>query len=123
MERARLLLGEDHAAVAEQLRELLEPEFEVIGIVQDGCSLVAAAAALRPDVVITAAAEILSQNPEARVIFVTVHNEPGLADRAMAIGALGYVVKVAAGDELVPAVRAALNGQRYLCTRLRRPPA
>jgi DNA-binding NarL/FixJ family response regulator len=120
--------------VAEQLRELLEPEFEVIGIVQDGCSLVAAAAALRPDVVITdigmprqdgisAAAEILSQNPEARVIFVTVHNEPGLADRAMAIGALGYVVKVAAGDELVPAVRAALNGQRYLCTRLRRPPA
>jgi len=53
MTRARLLLADDHAAVAEQLRGVLEPEFEVAATVGDGRALVEAADAIRPDVIVT----------------------------------------------------------------------
>ena len=130
MGRARLLLGEDHAAVAEQLRNLLEPEFEVVAIVHDGESLVITAGSLRPDVIladigmprldgISAAAQIIKENPEAAVVIVTVHGEPELACRGFSVGALGYVLKLAAGDELLPAVRAAMRRERYVCSALR----
>ena len=55
-----------------------------------------------------------SRNPEARIIFVTVHGDPVLVERGLATGALGYVLKVAAGDDLVPAVHAALRGERHV---------
>jgi len=52
MRRARVLLADDHAAVAEKMRGLLEAEFEVVAIVRDGHALLAAAEALRPDVTV-----------------------------------------------------------------------
>jgi DNA-binding NarL/FixJ family response regulator len=125
MTRARVLLADDHPGNTELLRRLLQPEFEVIADVQDGQALVEAAEALSPDVIvsdvsmpgldgITAAARILSSNPAARIVFVTVHSDPLLVERGLATGALGYVLKVTAGDELVPAVRAALRGERHV---------
>ena len=125
MTRARLLLADDHAAVAEQLRGVLEPEFEVAATVGDGRALVEAADAIRPDVIVTdvgmpcldgiaAALMILQKDPRARIVFVTGHAEAELLRRALAAGALGYVLKPAAGDELVVAVRAALRGERHV---------
>ena len=130
MDRTRVLIGEDHSAVAEQLRGLLEPQFEVVAIVHDGNSLVVAAEALRPDVIladigmprrdgISAAQEVLKRDSDARIVFVTVHNEPELASRGLEIGGFGYVLKLNAGDELIPAIHAALRGERYVCTALR----
>ncbi len=52
---------------------------------------------------------------------MTVHGETMLVERALATGALGYVLKDAAGDELVGAVRAALGGHRYVSRSLRGP--
>jgi DNA-binding NarL/FixJ family response regulator len=125
MKRARIVLADDHPAVAEQLRGVLEPEFEVVAVVGDGHALLAAAEKLRPDVIVTdiampglngiaATRELLRRDPGARVVFITVHNNPVLVRQALAAGALGYVLKLAAGEELVPAVHAALRGERHV---------
>lgn len=127
--RTRLLLADDHLETAAQLRDLLQPEFDVIAHVTDGRTLVCDAARLLPDVIIsdismpeldgiTAAARILEQNPLARIIFVSVHADPVLVARGLATGALGYVLKLAAGDDLVPAVHAALRGERHVSSSL-----
>jgi DNA-binding NarL/FixJ family response regulator len=128
----RLLLADDHPGTRELLRSLLEPEFDVIAEVQDGRALVSAAGRLAPDVIVTdismpgmdgiaAATAILRVNPAIRIVFVTVHTDTCLVDRGLSTGALGYVLKLAAGDELLPAVRAALNGTRYVSHALRSP--
>jgi DNA-binding NarL/FixJ family response regulator len=123
--RARVLLADDHAGNTDLLCQLLQPEFDVIGSVQDGNALVTAVEAMSPDVIVTdismpgldgiaAAAVILRRNPAARIVFVTVHRDLVLMERGLATGALGYVLKLAAGDDLVPAVRAALRGERHV---------
>ncbi len=129
MSRPRLLIAEDHAETAELLCNLLQFEFDVIAHVQDGRALVCAAERLSPDVIVSditmpgmdgiaAATVILLRDPEARIIFVTVHGDPCLVKRVLAIGALGYVLKVAAGDDLIPAVHAALRGERLVSEAL-----
>jgi DNA-binding NarL/FixJ family response regulator len=129
-ERARVLLADDHVGVLEDLRALLESEFEVVGTVDNGHALVSAADALSPDVIVTdiampgldgiaAARRILGRSPRARVVFVTVHDDSEIAQRGFSLGALGYVVKGSAGDELIPAIEAALHGKRYISARLR----
>ena len=129
--RARVLLADDHPAVIESLRAVIEPEFEVVATVGDGNALVAAAEALGPDVIVTdiampglngiaAAARILGNNPAARIVFVTVHNQPEMVEKGLAIGALGYVLKLTAGDDLVTAIRSALRGEPHVSAPLRR---
>ena len=97
---------------------------------QDGSALVSAAEQLSPDVIVTdismpgldgiaAATAILRRNPAARIVFVTVHGDRILVERGLATGALGFVLKLEAGDELVPAVHAALRGERHVSRVLR----
>ena len=124
MSHERLVLADDHKETAALLRDLLEPEFDVIAQVEDGLALVSAAARLSPDVIvsdvtmpgldgISAAAAILRQNPAARIVLVTVHGDPVVAERGFEAGAMGYVLKGAAAEELVPAVHSALRGERH----------
>jgi DNA-binding NarL/FixJ family response regulator len=63
---------------------------------------------------IAAAAEILRRNSAARIVLVTVHNDLELVQKGLATGALGYVLKLTAGDDLVPAIHAVLRGERHL---------
>ena len=125
MTRARVLLADDHAGNTDLLCRLLQPEFEVVASVQDGNTLVDAAESLSPDVIvtdismpgldgITASRAILRRNPGARIVLVTVHRDRILMERGLAAGALGYVLKLTAGDDLLPAVRAALRGERHV---------
>ena len=97
----------------------------MIGLVEDGGAPVSAAADLSPDVIVAdidmpgltgidAAALIRRRNPDARIVFVTVHDDALMVERGLSVGALGYVLKETAGRELVPAVRAALAGERYV---------
>ena len=78
-----------------------------------------------PDVIVTdiampgvdgieAVTLIRRHNPDARIVFVTVHVESMFVEAGLEAGALGYVLKDTAGDELVPAVRAALGGDQYV---------
>ena len=123
--RARVLLADDHPAVIKDLCAVLQPEFEVIATVEDGAALVAAAEALAPDVIVTdismpgldgigAASEILRRNPAARIVCVTVHDDAEMVKKGLAIGVLGYVLKLAAGEDLVPAIHAAMRGEHHV---------
>jgi DNA-binding NarL/FixJ family response regulator len=123
MGRTRVLLADDHEGNALLLTELLQGECEVVASVRDGNALVEAADELTPDVIVTdigmpgldgieAAGEILRRHPGTRIVFVTVHDDPAMVARGMASGASGYVLKREAGDELLPAVRAAARDQR-----------
>ena len=125
MLRPRVLLADDHQETARQLRELLEPQFEVVALVADGRELVGSAARLSPDAIVAdismpgldgieASLLIRRNDPDARIVLVTVHSESVLVAKGLAAGALGYVLKDAAGEELVPAVRAALDGERFV---------
>jgi DNA-binding NarL/FixJ family response regulator len=123
--RATLLLADDHPQTAERLRALLQRHFDVVGLVADGRALVRAAAELSPDVIVAdismpivdgidAAKAILHEAPGSRIILVTMYTDMVLVDHGLAAGVLGYVLKDAAGSDLVPAVRTVLRGQRYL---------
>ena len=125
----RVLVADDHPTVAEGLRAVLESEFDVIATVGDGNALVAAATTLTPDVIVTditmpgldgiaAASEILRRHPRARIVFVTIHNDAELVQKGLATGALGYVLKLNAGEELVPAIHAALRGEQHVSPRI-----
>ena len=125
MVRPRILLAEDHPRVADELRRLLDPEFDVVAVVGDGQSLLREADTVHPDVIVSdikmpgldgiaATTAVRARLPGARVVLVTVHEDPELVQRGYAAGALAYVLKLNAGRDLVPAVRAALRGERYL---------
>jgi DNA-binding NarL/FixJ family response regulator len=127
--RPRVLLGEDHAETAERLRKLLRADFDVVASVDDGGALVDAAERLSPDVIVTdiampgidgiaAVLLIRRHDPDARVVFVTVHAEPMFVEAGLEAGALGYVLKDSAGDELIAAIRSALGGSQYLSREL-----
>jgi DNA-binding NarL/FixJ family response regulator len=125
MKRVRVLLADDHRIVAEGLRKLLEPEFELTGIVEDGFALLEAAAEQKPDVIVTdvsmpglngieALEELKKKNPDVYVVCLTMHRELAYARRALDAGALGYVLKHSAPEELVMAVRAAAEGRTFI---------
>ncbi len=125
MNRRRVLLADDHAATMQLWRTLLEPEFEIVGTASDGQALVDAAGRLSPDVIVTdivmpgmngivAAEAILRRHPAARIVFATVHADRTMLRRGLAAGAFGYVLKVRAGDDLIPAIRAALRGELHI---------
>jgi DNA-binding NarL/FixJ family response regulator len=122
--RKRILLAEDHPAMAQHLRSLLISDYDV-DILPNGQALIAAVEAQVPDVIIsdikmpgisglTAAQRILITHPDARIIFVSVREEPAVIRKAMSGGALGYVVKSDAGDELANAVQTVLGGGHYV---------
>ena len=123
--RPRILLADDHRIVSEGLRSLLEPEFELIGIVEDGRALLDAAEKLRPDVIVVdismpllngieAVRQIKKKNKDVKVIFLTMHPDVTYAVSALEAGALGYVLKHSAPSELTTAVRSALKGKIYV---------
>jgi len=125
MRRARVLLADDHRIVAEGLRGILEPEFELVGIVEDGRALLDAVERLQPDVVVADVSMPLLNGIEAMrqlkkkykniaVVFLTMHTEIMYAAEAFEAGALGYVLKHSAPSELVAAVSSAFKGQTYI---------
>lgn len=126
----RVLLADDHERVVARLRRLLQAECDVVGVVGDGQSLVSAVETMAPEVIVSdvtmpkvdglAAAEIiLSRHPEARIVFVTVHDDPALVRKALVIGVFGYVLKADAGEELLTAVHAAHQGRAHLSANVR----
>jgi DNA-binding NarL/FixJ family response regulator len=125
MNRIKVLLADDHRIVAEGLRRLLEAEFDLVGVVEDGRALLAAARELKPDVIISdismpelngveALEELKIVNPEVRLVFLTMHQNTAYARRALDAGAMGYVLKHSATEELIMAVRAASMGRTFV---------
>jgi DNA-binding NarL/FixJ family response regulator len=125
MNKPRIVIADDHQILADGLRGLLEPEFEVVAIVADGRELLAAARDHQPDVIVAditmpslsgieAAVQLRQAGVAAKVVFLTMHRDVAYARRAMEAGAFGFVLKHSAASELVTAVRLALRGQTYV---------
>lgn len=125
MKKTRVLLADDHRIIVEGLQGILEPEFELVGTVEDGRALVDAAQKLNPDVIVAdismpllngieAAKQLKKAHSRAKIIFLTMHLDATYATRALEAGAMGYVLKHSASSELVTAIREVLRGRVYV---------
>jgi len=123
--RPRIILADDHAMVAEGLARIVVDIGDVVDNVRDGAELVSAARRLKPDIVVAdvtmpgmsgidAMRQLKAEGSSARFIFLTIHTEARLAAEALRAGASGYLLKQAAGEELLAAIRTVLEGRTYL---------
>jgi DNA-binding NarL/FixJ family response regulator len=123
----RVLLADDHPVVRNGLRELLnsEPDFRVVGEVDDGAQAVERALADDVDLVILdvtmprmtglqAARELASRKPGLRILMLSMHENEQFLFEALRAGASGYVLKTAADRDLVNACRATMRGETFL---------
>ena len=128
--RPRVFLADDHQEVIEYVQKLLEPQFDVVGTINDGRSLLAAAEKFQPDVMIVdismpvlngfeAVRRLIKKDSKRKVVFLTIHEYRALVDKALASGALGYVLKTRADTDLIEAVEEALEGRCYVSPPLR----
>ena len=125
MARARILLADDHKEVRERAVRLLEPEFEVVGVVADGNALLQASAQMKPDVCvidismpqlngIEAAIKLRENGSEAKIVFLTVNEDSDFVSAALKTGALGYVVKSRMASDLCAAINGAISGHLFV---------
>ena len=125
MDRVRVLLADDHAAFLAAAARILESEYDVVAAVADGRAVLDAAARLEPDILvldismpvlngIEAARRLLAAGSGAKVVFVTVHEDPDSVRAALAAGAQGYVVKCRLVSDLPSALREALAGRSFV---------
>jgi len=129
MSRARVLLADDHTLVAEAFRKLVEPHYEVVGIVADGRALIAAARSLKPDVIVVdlampllngleATVQLRQISPKSKIIIVTMEEDSNVAADAIRKGASGYLLKTAAASELLKAIQDVLKSKSYVTPQI-----
>ena len=128
--RPRVVLAEDHPAVAEELRTLLTTDYDVVQVVHNGQTLLEYARWTMPDVIVSdigmpgmSGLQVLrtlrAERFAIRVVLITIRSEPELITHALALGASGFVLKSDAGEELLAAVEACLRGEEYLSSGAR----
>lgn len=127
--KARLVIADDHSIVLEAYRQLLEPEYTVVGTASNGMELLEIAPRLSPNIILLdismpilngldVARQLKAAVPQAKLIFVTMMSEPFYITQAFAMGASAYVLKQSASTELLSALSAALKNQRYVSPQL-----
>jgi CheY-like chemotaxis protein len=125
LRRNRIVLADDHLDLLHEVRALLIPSFEILQSVTDGLALIDAVRAAKPDVVIAdirmpringieACRRIIQQGLCDAAILLTMYNDQQFVREALEAGIRGYVLKLDAGEELIPAVNSVLRGSRYL---------
>jgi DNA-binding NarL/FixJ family response regulator len=125
----RVLVADDYPPLLKRVVTLLSHEFTVVAAVGDGEAAVEMAARLEPDVFVLdigmplldglqAADRIIRARSTVAVVFLTVNDEPAFVQAAIRIGALGFVNKSDLGTDLVPAIRAALAGRRFISSSI-----
>lgn len=123
----RILLADDHGVIRAGLRALLEgyPDMTVVGEASDGAEAMAKAFELKPNIVlmdvsmpniggIEATRQLLQREPGMRVLILTVHEEESLLKEVIRAGAAGYIVKRAAQEDLIHAIRVVARGDLYV---------
>jgi DNA-binding NarL/FixJ family response regulator len=131
MQRIRILLADDHVMICAGFRKMLEPQYEVVGAVEDGRTLVKAALELKPDVVILdvgmpllngldAARELKKHMPQVRLIFLTMNADSDIAAEAFRVGASAYLLKNSQASELLQAVHDVVRGLSYVTPQIKR---
>ena len=133
MPKLRLLLGDDHTLMRTGLRKILEerPEWEVVAEVGDGREAVRRCLALKPDVAvldvampllngIDATQQIVRKVPETKVLVLSMHSDEAYVTRALQAGATGYMLKDAAGKDLLKGIASVAAGQAYFSPAIAR---
>jgi DNA-binding NarL/FixJ family response regulator len=125
MKRPRVILADDHTLILEALKNLLEPEFEVVGMFPDGLALTEGAAALNPNVIVldigmpamnglNAGQRLKQAIPLVKLVYLTMNHDPDMAGEAFRLGASAYLLKNSAATELQKAIREVVRGGYYV---------
>ena len=128
----RILLADDSPSMLQAARLILEPEFQIVGTVDDGEAVLEAMQSLKPDILILdismglmnglEAARLLTRiGSKAKIVFLTVHKDQEFVEEAFSAGAMGYVIKPRLGTDLLIAVREALMGHTFVSPDLISP--
>ena len=134
MSRIQLLLADDHTMFVQGLKSLLGDEFDLLGTASNGKELVELATRLHPEVILVdismpvlngfdAVRKLKENGSEAKVIFLTMHDDAALLAEAFRCGASGYILKHSAGEELANAIREVAQGNKYISPLIANLPA
>jgi DNA-binding NarL/FixJ family response regulator len=131
MKKTTVFLADDHPILRDGLRSLLsdQPDVEVVGDAANGAEALEGILKLQPDIVlmdiampmfdgIEVTTKILEKSPSIKVIILSIYDTSEHIYKALRAGAVGYLLKEAAGIEVVSAVRAVIKGQRYLSQKI-----
>ena len=123
----RVFWADDHVTTLQAVRVLLESRFDLVGTAMDGQQALEAVRTLRPDVVvldvsmpelsgIEVARHLLASEEEEQpaIVFLTIHSDAAIVEAALETGALGYVLKTSAGQDLLNAIEQVLAGRRFI---------
>ena len=124
MRRPRVLLADDHALVCQGMKALLEPAYEVVGMVHDGAQVLDRALTLTPDLILLdllmpnrlgleICRDLVRELPATKVLVVSMQTERIYVDEAFRAGAMGFVVKLSSDADLLSAVETVLAGGQY----------
>ena len=126
MKRFRVLVVDDHLAMLERVEALLQSKFDIVGKYANGEEALQAIIRLEPDVVvldismppglsgIELARMIRKQSLKPRFVYLTNHEDPGLARATWEEGGYAYVVKRCLATDLVPAMEAVMRGESFV---------
>ena len=128
--RIRILLADDQREILETVARLLEDEFDIVATVANGVRAIEAAVRLAPDLIVLdismpvlngmeAAFQLKELGSRAKVVFLTVHEDPVLIEAALSVGARGYVLKQRLATDLIPAIRQVLDDLIFVSTSVR----
>lgn len=128
--KPRVLLADDCEAFLHLAHEILKRQFEVVALAHDGAEYLELAEKCSPDACVVdismpcmsgieASRRLLEKTPGARIVFLTMHDDPAYRDAAVALGARGYVLKRSLDTDLIPALHAALANNQVLPSRVR----
>lgn len=124
------MLADDQREMLETVTRLLESEFEVVAAVANGELAIKAAVRLAPDLIvldismpvlngIEVASQLRESGSRAKVVFLTVHEDPVLVEAAQSFGARGYVLKQRLATDLIPAIRQVLDDVIFVSASMR----
>ena len=121
MKKPCVLMADDHSILLAGVHKLIEDRCDVVGAVEDGRALLEAAEQLKPDLILLdismpllngldAARQLKKLQPDAKLLFLTMHASPQYATEAFKVGGNGYLWKQSAVSELPQAIEAVLQG-------------
>lgn len=120
----RVLLADDHSEIRDRIADMLKDNFDIVASVGNGQEALLATLTLKPDLLISdicmpiidgiqLACKLRNFGCDTKIIILTVHNDADFVEAAFSSGALGYVLKLNVGTELIPAIQEALEGRQF----------